>query len=225
MTMVRIVLCPSARRQAIMNTTQQTQTQDQLSPDVAATRTAATPTTRAYDIDTSHSSVTFRVRHMMVANVRGELGQVSGHVVFDETDPTRSSVEATIDVKAINTRDPKRDEHLRSADFLDAANHPTITFKSTRVQAGKGDNLFVTGQLTIRGITREVTLDVEAPTPEVADPWGNIKRGVSARARLNRKDYNVVWNATLDGGGILVGEEITIDLEIELGRKAAPASA
>jgi polyisoprenoid-binding protein YceI len=213
------------QEEATMSNTQQTKSQSPNSNDGAATRAAAAPAAHAYEIDTSHSSVTFRVRHMMVANVRGELGQVSGHVVLDEADLTRSSVEATIDVKAINTRDPKRDEHLRSADFLDVANHPTITFKSTRVQAGKGDNLFVTGQLTLRGVTREITLDVEAPTAEVPDPWGNLKRGVTARARLNRKDYNVVWNAALDGGGLLVGEEISIELEIELGRKATPASA
>lgn len=178
------------------------------------------PATRAYDIDPSHSSATFKVRHMMVANVRGELGQIGGRVVIDEIDLARSSVEATIDLAGINTRDAKRDEHLRSADFLDIANHPVVIFKSKRVQAGKGNNLFVAGDLTIRGITREITLDVEPLSPEVRDPWGNIKRGVAARARINRKDFNVVWNAALDGGGFVVGDEISIDLEIELGRKA-----
>jgi polyisoprenoid-binding protein YceI len=173
-----------------------------------------------YDIDSSHSSATFKVRHMMVANVRGELGQIAGRVVLDESDVTRSSVEATIDASTINTRDAKRDEHLRSADFLDVAGHPLITFKSTRVQSGKGGGLFVTGDLTIRGTTREVTLDLETPSPEVRDPWGNLKRGVAARARINRKDFGVTWNVALEAGGILVGDEISINLEIELGRKA-----
>lgn len=177
-----------------------------------------------YDIDTSHSSATFKVRHMMVANVRGELGQIAGRVVLDEGDVTRSSVEATIDASTINTRDAKRDEHLRSADFLDVAGHPFITFKSTRVQTGKGGGLFVTGDLTIRGTTREVTLDLEALSPEMRDPWGNLKRGLAARARINRKDFGVSWNVALEAGGILVGDEISINLEIELGRKADAAA-
>ena len=185
---------------------------------------AATPAaTRSYDIDSSHSSATFKIRHMMVSNVRGELGQISGRVTIDDVDVTRSSVEARIEVATINTRDAKRDEHLRSGDFLDIANHPQITFKSTRVQKGQGENLFVVGDLTIRGVTREVTLDVESLSPEVNDPWGNVKRGAAARTRINRKDFNVIWNAGLDGGGFVVGDEVTIDLEIELGRKAETA--
>jgi polyisoprenoid-binding protein YceI len=195
--------------------TNTTQNQIASSPSTAP----APATVSVYDIDTSHSSVTFKVRHMMVANVRGELGQVSGQVTLDEADPTRSSVAATIDAATINTRDAKRDEHLRSGDFLDVAGHPLITFQSTRVQAGKGGALFVTGDLTIRGTTREVTLDVETPSPEVRDPWGNTKRGIAARARINRKDFGVSWNVALEAGGILVGDEIAINLEIELLRK------
>jgi polyisoprenoid-binding protein YceI len=195
--------------------TNTTQNQIASSPSTAP----APATVSVYDIDTSHSSVTFKVRHMMVANVRGELGQVSGRVTLDEADPTRSSVAATIDAATINTRDAKRDEHLRSGDFLDVAGHPLITFQSTRVQAGKGGALFVTGDLTIRGTTREVTLDVETPSPEVRDPWGNTKRGIAARARINRKDFGVSWNVALEAGGILVGDEIAINLEIELLRK------
>lgn len=193
----------------------------------ASTKTSSKPSSavHTYDIDVSHSSATFKVRHMMVANVRGELGHINGRVVIDESDMTRSSVEATIELGTINTRDPKRDEHLRSGDFLDVANHPQIIFKSKRVQRGMGDGLLVTGDLTIRGITREVTLEVESVSPEVNDPWGNVKRGVAARTRIDRKDFNVIWNAALDGGGLLVGDEITIDLEIELGRKADAAVA
>jgi len=183
-----------------------------------ANQTAAA--VRTYDIDSSHSSAQFKVRHLMVSNVRGEFGHVSGQVVIDEVDVTRSSVDVTIDASTINTHDAKRDEHLRSGDFFDVATYPTITFKSKRVQSGKGGDLFVTGELTIHGITREVTLDVEPLSPEVNDPWGNVKRGASARARINRKDFNMVFNAALDGGGVLVGDEVGITLEVELGRKA-----
>ena len=183
-----------------------------------ANQTAAA--VRTYDIDSSHSSAQFKVRHLMVSNVRGEFGHVSGQVVIDEVDVTRSSVDVTIDASTINTHDAKRDEHLRSGDFFDVATYPTITFKSKRVQPGKGGDLFVTGELTIHGITREVTLDVEPLSPEVNDPWGNVKRGASARARINRKDFNMVFNAALDGGGVLVGDEVGITLEVELGRKA-----
>lgn len=176
--------------------------------------------TLTYDIDPSHSSATFKVRHLMVSNVRGELGTITGQVVIDENDLANSTVEATIDATAINTRDEKRDAHLRSPDFLDVATHPTITFRSRRVQAGKAGHLLVTGDLTIRGITREYTLDVEPLSPEVRDPWGNDKRGVTATARINRKDFDVSWNAALDGGGLVVGDEVSVTLEVELGRKA-----
>jgi polyisoprenoid-binding protein YceI len=187
----------------------------------SATPTLATlPQALTYDIDSSHSSATFKVRHLMVSNVRGELGRITGQVLIDESDLARSSVEATIDATAINTRDEKRDAHLRSPDFFDVQTHPTITFKSSRVQAGKGGHLLVTGALTMRGITREVTLDVEPLSPEVRDPWGNDKRGVSATTRINRKDFDISWNAALDGGGLVVGDEVSVTLEVELGRKA-----
>jgi len=182
--------------------------------------TQAAAGARTYEIDPSHSSAQFKVRHLMVSNVRGEFGHISGTVVIDEVDVTRSSVDVSIDASTVNTHDAKRDEHLRSADFFDVATYPAITFKSKRVQPAKGGDLFVTGDLTIRGITREVTLDVEPLSAEINDPWGNVKRGASARARINRKDFNVVWNAALDGGGVLVGDDIAITLEIELGRKA-----
>ena len=193
-----------------MNTSVTSQSQN-ANPAAAAART--------YEIDPSHSSAQFKVRHLMVSNVRGEFGHISGTVVIDEVDVTRSSVDVSIDASTVNTHDAKRDEHLRSADFFDVATYPVITFKSKRVQAGKGGDLFVTGDLTIRGVTREVTLDVEPLSPEINDPWGNVKRGASARARVNRKDFNVVWNASLDGGGVLVGDDVAITLEIELGRK------
>jgi len=182
--------------------------------------TSAATSAQRYEIDASHSSASFKVRHLMVSNVRGEFGAVSGTVFIDDVDLTRSTVEVTIDAASLNTRDAKRDEHLRSPDFFDVAAFPTLTFKSKRVQPGKGGGLFVTGDLSIHGVTREVTLDVESLSPEVNDPWGNIKRGASARTRVNRKDFNLVWNAALDGGGVLIGDEVSIAIEVELGRKA-----
>jgi polyisoprenoid-binding protein YceI len=178
------------------------------------------PQVQSYDIDSAHSSASFKVRHLMVSNVRGELGAVTGRVIIDESDLSRSSVEATIDATAINTRDEKRDAHLRSPDFFDVAKYPTVTFRSKRVEAGKGGHLLVTGDLTMHGITRETTLEVEPLSPEVRDPWGNTKRGISATARLNRKDFEVSWNAALDGGGLLVGDEVSVTIEVELGRRA-----
>jgi polyisoprenoid-binding protein YceI len=185
-----------------------------------ATANASVANAHHYEIDAAHSNASFKVRHLMVSNVRGEFGALSGNVFIDDVDITRSTVEVTIDASTINTRDPKRDEHLRSADFFDVAAFPTVTFKSKRVQAGKGGGLFVAGDLTIHGISREVTLDVEALSPEVTDPWGNVKRGASARTRVNRKDFNLIWNAALDGGGVLIGDEVSIAIEVELGRKA-----
>jgi polyisoprenoid-binding protein YceI len=201
-------------------TTSATATQTQFQDRGAAPQTQPEATALSYEIDSSHSSASFKVRHLMVSNVRGEFRKIAGTVVIDEVDVTRSTVDVTIDASSIDTHDGKRDEHLRSPDFLDTATYPTLTFKSTRVQAAKGGGLFVAGQLTLRGVTREVTLDVEPLSHEVTDPWGNIKRGASARARLNRKDFGLVWNANLDGGGVVVGDEVALTLEVELGRRS-----
>ncbi|HEY0709035.1 MAG TPA: YceI family protein, partial [Polyangia bacterium] len=133
---------------------------------------------------------------------------------------SRSKVDVTIDATGINSRDEKRDEHLRSADFLDVANHPTITFRSTAVRAGKGGRLEVTGDLTIRGTSKPVTLEVESLPDAVLDPWGNAKRGATARASFNRKDWGLTWNMALEAGGVLVGEQVDVEIEVELlGRK------
>jgi len=175
-----------------------------------------------WEIDPSHSSAQFSVRHMMVSNVRGEFGKMSGTLVLDEANVTKSKVEAVIDVGSINTREPKRDEHLKSADFFDLANHPSMEFKSKKVRkAGKGA-LEVTGDLTIRGVTREVVLAVVGPTADAKDPWGNIKRGATATTKINRKDFGLTWNAALETGGVLVGEEVAITIDLELTKKAAP---
>jgi polyisoprenoid-binding protein YceI len=152
----------------------------------------------------------------MVSHVRGELGPVSGAVWIDDQDITRSRIEVSIDASKITTRDNKRDEHLRSADFLDVANHPTVSFKSTRVERAGGDEVRVTGDLTIRGTTRPVTLTVESLAPAVADPWGNTKRGAAAHTRIHRKDWGLEWNVGLEAGGVLVGEDVAIEIEVEL---------
>jgi len=186
-----------------------------------ASRTAPVPAEAAtYDIDPAHSSAGFKVRHLMVSHVRGHLGPVSGSVVIDEQDLTRSRVDVSIAASGIDTREPKRDEHLRSADFLDVANHPTVTFRSTAVRAAREVGaLEVTGDLTIRGVTRAVTLAVEPLSPAVADPWGNTKRGTTARARINRKDFGLVWNVVLEAGGVAAGDEVAIEIEVELARR------
>ena len=148
---------------------------------------AVAPATATWDIDTAHASAGFRVRHMMVSHVRGQLGPVTGTVFIDEQDLTRSRVDVSIDARGIDSREPKRDEHLRSADFLDVANHPTVTFRSTRVEAPAGPtgDLRVTGDLTIRGVTHPVTLTLDGLPPAINDPWGNRRRGVSAHARVS----------------------------------------
>ena len=172
-----------------------------------------------WEIDASHSSVHFSVRHMMVSNVRGEFTRVSGKVHVDPRDVTRSTVEAVIDATSISTRDEKRDEHLRSADFLDVANYPTIEFKSTRITRESDGSLRLAGNLTIHGVTREVVLDVEDTGTELQDPWGNTKRGASATTKLNRKDFGMQWNVALETGGILVGDGLKVEIDVELLKK------
>ena len=186
---------------------------------------AAAPIT--YQIDTSHSVAAFSVRHLMVSNVRGELGAVTGTVVYDKDDVSKSTVEATIDVKAINTRDEKRDAHLKGDEFFDVAKHPTITFKSTKVEKA-GDKLKVSGELTMRGVTKPVTLDVEVPGAEVGvKAWGVLKTGTSAVTVVNRKEFGISFGALTDNGGAMVGDEVKVNLELELNRpdpSAKPAA-
>lgn len=172
-----------------------------------------------YEIDATHSSAQFSIRHMMVSNVKGEFSKVVGTVVYDAKDPAKSTVEATIDVNSIDTRNAQRDQHLKSPEFFDAAKFPSITFKSTSVkQVGPG-KLKVTGNLTIRDVTKEVVLDVEGPTPEAKDPQGNTKVGASASTKINRNDFGVKWNAPVPTGGVVVGEEVTISFELEFFKK------
>ena len=173
----------------------------------------------SYTIDSAHSRAHFKVRHLMVAFVRGELGTVTGEFRFDEAAPLRSTVTAVIDAREIDTRNPDRDAHLRSADFLDVASHPTVTFRSTGVTAGPEGTFEVTGDLTLRGVTQQVTLSVEL-SAEIRDPWGNVKRGVTATTRINRKDFGVSWNANLDAGGVVVADHVDITIEAQVVRQA-----
>lgn len=188
-------------------------------PVTAASSAALAPApaaARAWDVDASHSSANFKVRHLMVSHVRGELGPVSGTIWIDDEQIERSRVEVSIDARQIASRDEKRDAHLRSADFLDVENHPAVTFRSTRVERASAGSLRVTGDLTIRATSRAVTLEVD-PLPEaVGDPWGNTKRGATARTKINRKDWGLHWNVALEAGGVVVGDEVAIELEVEL---------
>ncbi len=193
-----------------------------LSLTLAPLAALAEPITWA--IDTSHTQSMFTVRHLVVSNVRGQFDKTTGTVTLDDKDLTRSSVEATIDAKTINTRDPKRDEHLRAADFFDVANHPNITFKSTKVEKAGEDKLKVTGNLTMRGVTKPVVLDVELPAAVVKDPWGNTRKGFLATTRLNRQDYGLKWSKTIEAGPV-VGDEIKIEIEGELIQQAPKTSS
>jgi len=168
-----------------------------------------------WQIDASHSTAQFSVRHMMVSNVRGEFGKLSGQVQLDDADLTRSKVEATIDATTINTREPKRDAHLRSPDFFDVEKFPTLTFKSTSVKKAGKDKLAVTGDLTMHGVTRPVTLDVQL-TQEIKSPFGDVRRGATASGKINRKDFGLNWNKLIEAGGVVVGEEVALTIDVEL---------
>ncbi|HEY2646149.1 MAG TPA: YceI family protein [Candidatus Acidoferrales bacterium] len=187
--------------------------------------TAATQGTKAsqWQIDPAHSAAHFSVRHLMISNVRGEFTKLTGSATINPSDITKSSVEVTIDAASVNTREPQRDEHLRSADFFDVANHPTLSFRSRRIESLGDENLKMTGDLTIRGVTREVTFDVEGPTPSVKDPWGNIRAGITASAKIDRKDFGVAFNALTETGAMVVGNEVKISIEAELIQQASAA--
>lgn len=177
-----------------------------------------------WEIDPAHSTAQFSVRHMMVSTVRGQFQKVSGVASLDDKDLTRSKVEVTIDVASIDTRDAKRDGHLKSPDFFDVAKYPTITFRSTKVEkAGSGYKL--TGDLTLHGITRPIVLMVDSVTAPLKNPWGKLVRGASATGKLNRKDFGLTWNHALESGGVLVGEEVGLQIDVELTAKAADAAS
>lgn len=174
-----------------------------------------------WEFDADHTGVHFKVRHLMVSSVRGEFEKVSGKIVYDEADVTKSSADVTIDAASVNTRVAKRDADLRSPNFLDVAKHPKISFKSKRVEKASDGTLKMTGDLTIRGVTKEVVLTVVGPTPAVKDPWGNYRVGGQATTTINRKDFGLVWNATLEAGGVVVGDEVEITIDVEIYKKPA----
>jgi polyisoprenoid-binding protein YceI len=172
-------------------------------------------------IDGALSAAQFSVRHMMISNVKGEFTTTSGTVKWDSKDLSTAVVEATIDAASISTREPKRDAHLKSPDFFDVAKFPTLTFKSTKVEPAGQGKLRMTGNLTIHGVTKPVVFEVNGPTPVVKDPYGNQRVGASATATINRRDFGLVWNAALETGGVVVGEQVTITLDVEMTFKAA----
>jgi len=174
-----------------------------------------TTSTTTWNIDPAHSVAEFKVKHMMIANVKGHFSKVSGTLSLNESDLDKSRIEASIDAASIETRDAQRDAHLRSADFLDVEKFPTLSFKSQHIRIVRDGELAVEGNLTIHGVTRKVVFTVEGPTPATKDPWGNTRVAVSGTTKINRKDYGLTWNAALEAGGVLVGEEITITLEVE----------
>jgi polyisoprenoid-binding protein YceI len=178
-------------------------------------------TAAEWEIDSAHTSAQFSVKHLMVSTVRGHFRKVTGTVVFDDADLTRSSVQVEIDASSLETGEPKRDGHLRSADFFDVEKFPKLTFRSTRI-ARAGSEFTVTGDLTMHGVTRPVTLTAEAPSAPMKDPYGRVVRGVSATGKLNRKDWDLGWNAALETGGVLVGEEVKLQIDAELVAKAPP---
>jgi len=172
--------------------------------------------TTTYQIDPRHSSAQFAVTHLMISTVRGEFHGVTGAVVVDDSDVAKSSVDVTIDATTVDTREPDRDKHLKSADFFDVANHPTITFKSTKVEAAEPGKLKVSGDLTIRGVTKQVVLDVTVPKSPIKDPWGQQRTAVSGSTKINRQDFGVAWNKSLDSGGVVVGDSVDINLDVEM---------
>jgi polyisoprenoid-binding protein YceI len=178
--------------------------------------TLATPatTTTTWNIDPAHSTAEFKVKHMMISNVKGQFTGVKGALSLDQENVTGSYVEATIDAASINTHEAQRDAHLKSADFFDVEKFPTLSFTSTRV-AGSNGKLAVEGDLTIHGVTRKVVFAVEGPTAPGKDPWGNTRVGLTATTKINRKDFGLTWNAALETGGILVGDEVTITLDVQ----------
>jgi polyisoprenoid-binding protein YceI len=172
--------------------------------------------TTAYKIDPAHSSAQFAVTHLMISTVRGEFHGVNGVVVVDDSDISKSSVDVTIDATSVDTREPDRNKHLKSADFFDVANYPTITFKSTKVESAGAGKLKVTGDLTIRGVTKKTVLEVTAPKPTIKDPWGFERTAVSGSTKINRQDFGVAWNKSLDSGGVVVSDNVDITLDVEM---------
>jgi polyisoprenoid-binding protein YceI len=182
--------------------------------------TLTAPAITTWNIDSTHSVVEFKVRHMMISNLKGQFTGVTGTLSLDEDDLTKSSVEAAIEIASIHTRDEGRDAHLKGADFFDAEQFPAMQLKSTHIALKSDGELVVTGDLTIKGETRSVQFEVEGPSAATRDPWGNTRIGVAAATKINRKDFGLTWNAALEAGGVMVGEDITITLDLQFVKQA-----
>ena len=173
------------------------------------------PTTITWKIDPAHSRAEFKVKHMMISNVKGGFSGLSGTLTEHATDASLSSIDAVIDVASLSTGDVQRDAHLKSAEFFDAEKYPQMTFKSTKVEKKGEEDYAVTGDLTLHGVTKPVTFAVEGPSAPGKDPWGNTRIGLSASTKINRKDFGLSWNAALETGGVLVGEEVQISIDVQ----------
>ncbi|HWK09485.1 MAG TPA: YceI family protein [Vicinamibacterales bacterium] len=182
---------------------------------MSSTTTAPTGTLTAWSVDQSHSHVEFAVRHLMIATVKGRFGVVRGTVHSDDPDPAKGRVDIEIDVNSIDTREAQRDAHLKSADFFETEKYPHITFRSTRIEDARSDRFTLIGDLTMHGVTREVALDVTSEGRN-RDPWGGERAGFTATAKIKRSDFGLTWNQALETGGVLVGDDVKVSLEIEL---------
>jgi polyisoprenoid-binding protein YceI len=181
---------------------------------------SAAATTTTWQIDPAHTSAGFAVKHLMISTVRGQFKGVTGTVNWDDQDISKSTVDVTIDANTVDTGEPKRDADLKSDKFFDVAKYPTITFKSKKTEQVSAGKLKITGDLTIRGVTKEAVLDVEGPTPPIKDPWGNTRVAANATTKVNRHDFGVKWNANMDGGGVVVGDDVTITIDLEMTKRA-----
>jgi polyisoprenoid-binding protein YceI len=206
------------------STTQaQAQVQASASASAAAPTSAAAPVVYAapatYDFDVSHSTVGFSVKHMMVSNVKGSFGKFTGSLFLDEKDPGKSTLQVDVETATVDTKNGDRDKHLRSPDFFDSAKFPKMTFKSTKVERS-GDGYSVTGDLTIKDVTKSIVLKVDSIAPEAKDPFmGALHRGAHATAKINRKDFGLTWNKAIETGGAVVGDEVTLDIDVDLVKK------
>lgn len=187
----------------------------------AALALPAAAATTTWQIDPAHTAASFAVKHLMISTVRGEFKGITGTVNWDDQDITKSTVDVTIDSKTVDTNEPNRDKDLKSDKFFDVEKYPTITFKSKKVEQVSVGKLKVTGDLTIHGITKETVLDVEGPSASVKDPWGNTRVAIAATTKVNRQDYGVKWNASIDGGGVVVGDDVNITIDLEMIKKVA----
>jgi polyisoprenoid-binding protein YceI len=180
----------------------------------------AAAATATWQIDPAHTAAGFAVKHLMISTVRGQFKGVTGTVVWDDQDVSKSTIDVTIDATTVDTSEPMRDKDLKSEKFFDVAKYPTITFKSKKIENVSAGKLKVTGDLTIHGVTKEVVLDIEGPSNTVKDPWGNTRVAASATTKVNRQDYGVKWNASMDGGGVVVGDDVNITIDLEMTKKA-----